>query len=57
MRQRDDPSWGRIATITGLPSSSVRRTYTWDLEEITPTAFAGRITDTSGRHGICVEQC
>ena len=39
MRQRDGLSWGRIATITGLPSSSIRRIRTWDLEEIAPTAF------------------
>ena len=39
MRQRDGLSWGRIATITGLPSSSIRRICTWDLEEIAPTAF------------------
>ena len=39
MRRRDGLSWGRIATITGLPSSSVRRICTWDLEEIAPTAF------------------
>ena len=43
MRQRDGLSWGRIATITGLPSSSIRRICTWDLEEIAPTAFWGRI--------------
>ena len=29
MRQRDGLSWGRIATITGLPSSSIRRIRTW----------------------------
>ena len=28
MRQRDGLSWGRIATITGLPSSSIRRICT-----------------------------
>ena len=39
MRQRDGLSWGRIATITGLPSSSIRRICTWNLEEIAPTAF------------------
>ena len=39
MRQRDGLSWGRIATITGLPSSSIRRICTWDLKEIAPTAF------------------
>ena len=39
MRQRDGLSWGRIATITGLPSSSVRRICTWDLDGIAPTAF------------------
>ena len=39
MRQRDGLSWGRITTITGLPSSSIRRICTWDLEEIEPTAF------------------
>ena len=39
MRQRDGLSWGRIATITGLPSSSVRRICTWNLEEIMPSAF------------------
>ena len=39
MRQRDGLSWGRIATITGLPSSSIRRICTWGLEEIAPTAF------------------
>ena len=39
MRQRDSLSWGRISTITGLPSSSIRRICTLDLEEITPTAF------------------
>ena len=39
MRRRDGLSWGRIATITGLPSSSIRRICTWDLEEIAPTAF------------------
>ena len=39
MRQRDGLSWSRIATITGLPSSSIRRICTWDLEEIAPTAF------------------
>ena len=39
VRQRDGLSWGRIATITGLPSSSVRRICTWDLEEIAPSAF------------------
>ena len=57
MRQRDGLSWGRIATITGLPSSSICRTCTWDLEEIAPTACRGRITGTSGRPGSCVEQC
>ena len=31
--------WSRIATITGLPSSSIRRICTWNLEEIVPTAF------------------
>ena len=40
MRQRDSLSWGRIATITGLPSSSIRRICTWDIEEIAPTAGA-----------------
>ncbi len=39
VRQRDGLSWGRIATITGLPSSSIRRICAWDLEEIAPTAF------------------
>ena len=39
MRQRDGLSWSRIATITGLPPSSIRRICTWDLEEIAPTAF------------------
>ena len=39
MRRRDGLSWGRIATITGLPSSSIRRICTWDLEKIAPTAF------------------
>ena len=39
MRRRDGLSWGRIATITGLPSSSIRRICTWDLEETAPTAF------------------
>ena len=39
MRQRDGLSWGRIATITGLPSSSIRRICTWNLKEIAPTAF------------------
>ena len=38
MRQRDDLSWGRIATITGLPSSSIRRICTWNLEVIAPLA-------------------
>ena len=39
MRLRDGLSWGRIATVTGLPSSSVRRICAWNLEEIAPTAF------------------
>ena len=39
MRQRGGLSWGRIATITGLPSSSIRRICTWNLEEIVPSAF------------------
>ena len=39
IRLRDGLSWGRIATITGLPSSSIRRICTWDLNEIAPTAF------------------
>ena len=39
MRQRDSFSWGRIATITGLPSSGIRRICTWDLEELAPKAF------------------
>ena len=39
MRRRDGLSWGRIATVTGLPSSSIRRICTWDLEEIVQTAF------------------
>ena len=39
MCQRDGLSWGRIATTTGLPSSSVRRICTWNLEQIAPTAF------------------
>ena len=39
MRQRDGLSWGRINTITGLPPSSIRRTCTWEFEEIEPTAF------------------
>ena len=39
MRQRDGLSWGRIATITGLPSSSIRRICTWDLGEVAPTVF------------------
>ena len=39
MRQRDGLSWGRIATITGMPSSSICRICTWNLEEIAPTAF------------------
>ena len=39
MRRRDGLSWGRIATLTGLPSSSICRICTWDLEEIAPTAF------------------
>ena len=39
VRQRDGLSWGRIATITGLPSSIVRRICTWDIEEIAPTAL------------------
>ena len=39
MRRRDGLSWGRIATITGLPFSSIRRICTWDLEKIAPTAF------------------
>ena len=47
MRRRDGLSWGRIATITGLPSSSVRRICTWDLEEIAPTAFV--VAKTCGR--------
>ena len=42
MRQRDGLSWGRIATITGLPSSSVRRICTWNLEEIASSAFGER---------------
>ena len=37
--QLDGLSWGRIATITGLTSSSVRRICAWNLEEIAPTAF------------------
>ena len=41
IRRRDGLSWGRIATITGLPSSSIRRMCTWDLEEIAPTACRG----------------
>ena len=56
-RQRGDLSWGRIATMTGLPSSSIRRICTWDLEELVPTAYGGRIIGTSGRRGSCVEQC
>ena len=39
MRRRDGLSWGRIATITGLPSSSVRRICTWNVEETAPAAF------------------
>ncbi len=39
MRRRDGLSWGRIATITELPSSGIRRICTWDLEEIAPIAF------------------
>ena len=39
VRLRGGLSWGRIVTITGLPSSSIRRICTWDLEEIVPTAF------------------
>ena len=39
LRQRDGLSWGRIATITGLPSSSIRRICTWAIEEMAPTAF------------------
>ena len=39
MRQRDGLSWSRIATITGLPPSSIRRICTWGFEEIAPTAF------------------
>ena len=39
MRQRDGLSWGRIATITGLPSSSIRRICAWNLEELASTAF------------------
>ena len=31
MRRRDGLSWGCIATITGLPSYSIRRICTWDL--------------------------
>ena len=42
MRLRDGLSWGCIATITGLPSSSsIRRICTWDLEEIAPTGCRG----------------
>ena len=39
MRLRDGLSWGRIPTMTGLPSSSIRRICAWYLEEISPTAF------------------
>ena len=39
MRRRDGLSWGRIAAIIGLPSSSVRRICTRDLDGIAPTAF------------------
>ena len=39
MRRRDELSCGRIATIIGLPSSSIRRICAWNLEEIAPTAF------------------
>ena len=40
MRRGDGLSWGRIATITGLPYSSICRICTWDLEEVASTAFA-----------------
>ena len=39
MRQRDGLAWSRVATITGLPPSSIRWICTWDLEEIASTAF------------------
>ena len=39
MRQRDGVSWGRIATITGSTSRSIRRICTWDLEGMAPTAL------------------
>ena len=39
MRQRDGLSWGRIVTITELPSSSIRWTSTRDLKEVAPAAF------------------
>ena len=39
MRQCDGLAWNRIATITGLPPSSIRWICTWDLEEIASTAF------------------
>ena len=41
MHRRAGLSWGRIATITRLPSSNIRLFCTWDLEEIAPTNFSG----------------
>ena len=58
MRQRDGLSWSRIATITGLPSSSIRRICTWDLEETAPTAFLWRrIVGTRGCRWGWAEPC
>ena len=44
MRQRDGLSWGRIATITGLPSSSIRRICTPSgLKGLSCQAFPPRV--------------
>ena len=39
MRRRHGLSWGCVATITGLPSSSIRLICTWDLGEVASTGF------------------
>ena len=56
MRQRDSLSWGRIATITGLSSSSIRWICTWDLEDIMSSAFREGLAAYHGlgySHGGC----
>ena len=55
MRRRDGLSWGRIATITGLPSSSIRRICIWNLRRDSADCLRGLITGPPGSRRIWPE--